>query len=94
MVFDPSGEIGHTEEHHQQGGLGHQPVQHALVDLLDFIGQLPVVVIDEPLQDGLFILEVALEEQRIAIAAGWNSLRKALISSVILTGNKPELGRS
>lgn len=45
----------------------HQSIQHAIINLLDLIGQLSVLVIDQPLQHGLFVLQISLVQEWISI---------------------------
>jgi hypothetical protein len=57
-----------TKEDGEKWRLVQQPRQHSLVDRLDFVGQFAIVVVYQPLQDRLFVLEVALEQERVAVA--------------------------
>lgn len=57
-----------TKEDHQKRRFVQQPLQHALVNLLDFVGQFAVIVVDQPLKHGLLVLHVALEQQGVAVA--------------------------
>ena len=58
----------HTEEHGNEGGGGQQLVQHPEVDGLDLVLQLPVLVVNEPLQHGLLRLQVPVKGERLAVA--------------------------
>ena len=58
----------HTEEHGNEGGGGQKLVQHPEVDGLDLVLQLPVLVVNEPLQHRLFRLQVPVEGERLAVA--------------------------
>ena len=67
----------HTEEHGNEGGGGQQLVQHPEVDGLDLVLQLPVIVVHEPLQHGLFRLQVPVKGERLAVTEihqGWEGL--------------------
>jgi hypothetical protein len=57
-----------TIEHGQEIAVVQQPVEHLEVDFLDFIGQLPVYVLDHPLEDIILDHQVAIEEQRVAVS--------------------------
>ena len=39
--------------------LNRLPLEHVAVDRLDLLVQLPVVVVDQPLEDGILVAEVA-----------------------------------
>ena len=58
----------HTEEHGNEGGGGQQLVQHPEVDGLDLVLQLPVLVVNEPFQHGLFRLQVPVKSEGLAVA--------------------------
>ncbi len=44
-----------TEKHSQERRLVEEPFQHAAVDGLDFVGQFPILIVYQPLQDGIFV---------------------------------------
>ena len=48
------------EEDRDEGRRLEEAVEHVAVDRLDLLVQLPVVVVDQPLEDGILVTEVAL----------------------------------
>ena len=49
-----------VEEDGDEGRRLEEAVEHVAVDRLDLLVQLPVVVVDQPLEDGILVTEVAL----------------------------------
>ena len=49
-----------VEEDGDEGRRLEEAVEHVAVHRLDLLVQLPVVVVDQPLEDGILVTEVAL----------------------------------
>lgn len=49
-------------------GLLHQSIQHAIVNLFDLVSQLSVLVVNQPLEDRFFVLQVALVQKWISVS--------------------------
>lgn len=74
-----------TEEDNNQRRLLQQTLQHSLVDLFNLVGQFSIVVVYQPLKHRLFVLQVALKNQRVSVSEvdeGWEGFNGISLSEL------------